>query len=615
MAQQATFSAGVASRIAGFLPFLDLRGYRPSDLRYDLLSGLAVTFLSVPQGVAYAIIAGLPPVMGLYAAALPAVVGSLLRSSRHVISGPTNALSLLVGAVLASQTGLDPVAAAVSLAMLVGLFQVAAGALKLGALSDYISRPVILGYITGAAVLIGVGQLRNITGTDGASGNLWQMLSGWASGLSATEPLAVVVAALTLLLVVGLRRLDKRIPGYVIAMALAIAASALFGLDAHGVALISGRGVIPTSLPELHLPDLRGSSVLLSAAVACTVLSIVESSAVARAIASRTGQRLDMSAEFFGQGAANLASGLVGGYPVSGSLSRSALNEQAGARSRLSGVISGVLVLGVVMFLGPIVDLTPVAALAGLIVVLAIELVDLPRIRQVMRAAKSDRVAFVITLLGTWVLPLDIAIYLGIGVSLVSFLRRARMLVVRELVVDENGRLTEVAEPDVVPRRCPAVRVINVEGPLFFGAAGEFQSALDIHLADREAKVVILRMKRTQGLDVTTAAVLEDAARRLAGQGRTLLVVGLREVRVRLLAKTGMLKTIGEENVFPTQPGWFVAMEAAIRRALMLAQVTDSPFEKYISAFEKDQRAGGGTINAEVGAHATRAENNSAEQK
>jgi sulfate permease, SulP family len=170
------------------------------------------------------------------------------------------------------------------------------------------------------------------------------------------------------------------------------------------------------------------------------VLSLVESSSVARALAVRTGQRLDMAAEFAGQGIANLAAAFSGGYPVSGSLSRSALNQQAGAETRLSAVFCGLLMIGVLLVLGPIVERTPIASLAGLLLVLANDLVDRQRIRMVLRGTMSDRVAFVATLLGTWVLPLDQAIYAGVGISIILFLRRARLLTVREMVIGEKGR-------------------------------------------------------------------------------------------------------------------------------------------------------------------------------
>ncbi|MDH5642471.1 MAG: SulP family inorganic anion transporter, partial [Nitrospira sp.] len=380
-------------------------------------------------------------------------------------------------------------------------------------------------------------------------------------------------------------RLNKKIPGLLVVMALGVIASVVFSFEGS-VRLISNIGETPSTLPPFAVPGLDGWSLLVSGAVACTVLSLVESSAVARALAAKSGQELDSSAEFSGQGVANVAAAFFGGYPTSGSLGRSALNLSSGAQSRLAGALSGVLMLVVIIAAGPVIGYTPIPVLAGLIIVVAVSLMDVPRIKRVLKSSTGDRLAFLVTVLGTWVFPLDTAIYIGVGISLVTFLRRARLLSVRELLPGEDGRLTEIDEkapPPLRPRT--AVRVYNIEGPLFFGAAGELKSALRKILNVKEAKVVILRMKRTQGLDVTTATALEDASVQMKSEGRHLLLVGVRTPEHGLLRKSGVLKQVGEENVFPSRPGWFVAMESAIRRAIELAgeDPDDSPFEKYLA--------------------------------
>lgn len=557
-----------------YLPFLDLRGYRPEWFGRDLVASLAPIFVGVPQGLAYAIIAGLPPAVGLYAAAFPAIVGSLCRSSRHVVTGPTNALSLLVGTLVAVQAatlGASPIEIGVTLACLVGVFQLVGGLLRLDMVVDYISTPVLRGYITGAGVLIAIGQLPNLTGTARSTGNAARMLEVWVSDLHHTDPITVAFALGTVLLVVGFRRIDRRIPGALIAMAGGILAVMLFDLRQQGLRVVADIAPTPAGLPPLTIPMVDAMAALVPGAIACTVLSLVESSSVARAIAGRSGQHLDMAAEFTGQGLANLAAAFSGGYPVSGSLTRSLLIEQAGARSRLAGAISGVLMLLVLFVLGPLVDQTPIASLAGLLLVIAADLIDVPRISITIRGTGSDRVAFLATLLGTWILDLDKAIYLGVGISLVLFLRRARLLTMRELAVSEKGRFQEI-EPQTgeARRSCSAIRVMNVTGPLFFAVAGELESALRLIISDRKARVLILRMRQAQGLDVTIAGALEATSRELASEGRTLLLVGLRRPALDLLQQTGIADRLGTKNLFPVEAEWFASMEAALRRALDL---------------------------------------------
>ena len=578
-----------------FLPFLDLRRLRPADLGRDALAALATTFLAIPQGVAYAMIAGLPPVMGLYASVVPTIVGSLFRSSRHVVSGPTNAVSLLVGGAvgaLAQDLGAAPAEVAISMALMVGLMQLGAGLLRLGSVVDYISTSVVLGYITGAGVLIGVGQLHNLTGTAGARGDVLTRVTAWLAGLDALNPTALGMAVATALLVLALRPLGEKVPGELLALVAATAASLALGLGDR-LAVVGDLAPVPASLPPLTMPTLVDPGLAL-VALAATVLSLVESSSLARSIADKTGDRLDISVEFAGQGLSNIAAAFTGGYPVSGSLSRSALNHSAGAQTRLGGVLGGVFVAVALLVAGPLIERVPIAALAGLLMVVAARLVSVDRIRQAFRAGRADGLAFLATLAGTWVLRLDHAIYLGVSISIVMFLQRARMLVVRELRVDPNGRLREFKPEDGPPDAC--VRIVHVEGPLFFGAAGELRDALG-EIAGDEVQALVVRLKRTQGMDLTSATVFAAIAEGLAAQGRHLVLVGMRPDAMRVLERSGAAARIGPDNLFPTRDGWFEAMDEGVRRALALGDAPDeSPLRRYleIRAERRAEREAGG---------------------
>lgn len=566
--------------IQRFAPFLDVRDLEPRDLLGEVTAALALTLLAVPQGVAYALIAGLPPAMGLYAAAIPTIVGSVFRSSRHVVSGPTNAISLLVGGAVASASG-DPMAAAVTIALTVGVLQALAGAFQLGAIVDYISGAVVLGYITGAATLIAVGQLGNITNTSMARGHVAERMLSWGSGVGDAHMLSVAVALLTIVGVVGLQRVAPKVPGIVVAMGVGIASSWWWDFGAMGMKLVRDLSPVPAGLPPLTLPDLSMVDELLAASLAVMLLSLVESSAVARNIAGRTGQRLDTSVDFFGQGLANVAAALTGGYAVSGSLSRSALNERSGAVSRVSGALSGVFMLVVLLFLGPVVDWTPIPVLAGILMVVAWRLVDRPAIRDTL-SSRGDGAAFLVTLAGTWVLSLDRAILLGVGISIAIFLRRVRHLIVVELAVDQKGDLHEVHQGSESVRS-PAIKLLHVEGNLFFGAASELQNAMDAATRGDPSRVFVVRLKRTQGIDLTTASVLRTVDTALQAQGRHLLLVGMRPRTMELLRATGIAAHLGDEDLFPTESAWFGAMDKALERAVELAEAEhDDPIRVYL---------------------------------
>ncbi len=554
-----------------FFAFLDLKQYKRADLPRDIVAALVVTFLGVPQGIAYAVIAQLPPAMGLYASTFPTLVGSLFRSSRHVVTGPTNAVSLLVGGGILALQGVDPITVGVTLAFLVGLFQLTAGIFRLGVIVDYISRPVVLGYITGAALLIGIGQLPVITATQGGHGTLFEKLGMWILSLPQTSPVSAIMALCSAFLIFFFRRIHTAIPGPLIVTILATLLSLSFDLHTYGIKLVMDLRPIPSGLPPLSLPDLRLVAQLLPLALACTVLSLVESSAVGRALAIHTGQRLEMSTEFAGQGLANLVASVGTGYPVSGSPARSGLNFRSGAQTRLSGILSGLVMLVILFAFGPLANYMPLAAIAGLILVIAIDLIDLQKIRTVMRSGLSDRSAFLATLFGTWLMPLDKAIYLGVGISLVLFLRKARFLVVNALTLDVDNRFMET-DTNEISQICPSIRILEIEGRLFFGVEGELQHLLDEEINRPEMRVLLLRLKRTQGLDITVATVLQDVAKRLRQQGRTLVLAGLRKDALGLLEQVGFSEEIGHQNLFAEQSPWFADEDRALQHACTLVE-------------------------------------------
>ncbi|MCA9698726.1 MAG: SulP family inorganic anion transporter, partial [Myxococcales bacterium] len=551
-------------------------GQRARALLPDLSAATATLFLGVPQGLAYATIAGLPPAMGLFASTLPTIVGSLFRSSKHVVVGPTNALSLLVGGAVIALSDHDPMQVGIALALGVAVFQLVATALRLSAVVDYISSPTVLGYITGAGLLIGLGQLHNLTATTGPKGKLWVAIPGWIEALPSTHLPSLIFAGSTLVAAVVLRMLarkfDRKLPVALLVMLAGTAISWGFGLERRGLVVIADLAPIPAGFPPLTLPSLELTVQLAPAALACAMLSLVESNAVARSVAARSGQRLDTNREFLGQGLANLTAAFFAGYPVSGSLTRSALNEQSGAKSRASGVLTGLLMIVVLMAAAPVLDRTPIASLAGLLLVVAWDLVDIPQIRRTMKASRGDAIAFVVTLLATWTLDLDKAIYLGVVSSVVLFLRKARLLTIRELVVNEDGVLQEIPldAPLGKLRRCSAIRLIHIEGALFFGSAGELRRAIEELATTPGVQVIIIRIKRASGLDMTAVETLATLAEAMRERKQRLLLVGMTVPTMELFARSGAVARIGEDALFPTQKRWFAALEAAKQKAFTL---------------------------------------------
>ena len=551
--------------LSGLTPFRDLKSHRLEDVRGDLVAAMTLAFMAVPQGIAYAMIAGMPPAMGLYAAAIPAIIGAFFRSSRHVNIGPTNSVSILIGSALIVSVHPDPALVGVTLAFLVGVLQIGAGLLGLG-IGTF--SAVFVTNITGAGILIGVGQLPNLTSTHGGNGNVLARVEIWLSGIGNFNPWALAMAVGTAALILILRRIHRRIPGPIIALMGATFISVIFELHEVGLQRIVDLNPIPSSLPPLTMPSFGLLAEIFPLALAVAVLSLVEASSVGRSIAAMSGQKLHSGADFVGLGLANLSSSFCGGYAVSGSLSRSALNYSTGGKSRLSGVYGGLLILGVLLVLGPLVNETPIAALAGLLMIVAWDLVDVTKIRQTLAGSWGDRAAFLTTTLGTWALPLDKAIYLGVGVSFVFLLRQFQVLKIEELGKDDHQKWTPSALGKPAPlglKRCETVRVFQISGRLFFGAEGSLREKLSPLV--QPGKALVIHLSRASGMDVTIAQYFHDFASGTRRNGGSLVFSGVSQTTYDMWQRVGLVEHIGESNIIRGVGEWESQAGDALLRA------------------------------------------------
>jgi len=375
-------------------PIHILRGYQSSNLRPDLIAGITVGVVLLPQAIVFALLARLPPEMGLYSAMVAAIVGALWGSSHHLHTGPTNTSALLTLATLlpiASPGTQSFVLAAGLLAVMVGVLRLTMGLARLGMLVHFVSDSVTTGFTAGAGILIIIGELRHILRVDPLSSNgTMSTLLGLAEHLHETHPLSLGLGVLAIVLVIGVRKLKPGLPGPLIGMAISGLLVWLFSLDRSGVRIL---GELPRTLPPLAaLPlfDLSLMSHLSTGALALAAIGLVEASTIARAIASQSGQRIDNNQEFVGQGLACIAAGLFSGYPTSGSFNRSALSYQAGGQTALVGIVSGIFVMAGMFVLGPLASFVPRAALAGALLVIAWGMIDHRRMLRIWRS-RSER--------------------------------------------------------------------------------------------------------------------------------------------------------------------------------------------------------------------------------
>lgn len=551
-----------------------LRGYRKEDLKKDVRAGGNVAMLDFPQGMAYALIAGLPPQVGVYGSAMASLVAPLFSSSRFVITGPTNATAVLVlSAFLAIPVvGVsERVAMLGVLVLLVGLFLVFAAVFKVANLIQYVSSSVSTGYITAAALLIIANQAHTLLGyqLDSAT-TFFDVLGMTVSGLGGIHVPSLMVSLFTAVFLVLFKRHLGAFPTVALALVSVSVLSLVLSLlnPALSVACLQAvpMGVVPLAWPSLSWGAV---SQLASTALAIAILATLEGVSIGKSLAARTGDRLDVNQQVFGLGMANLACAFSTAMPASGSLTRSQLNFSSGARSPVSSLVSGVMLAVGILVGGPLLQFVPQPALATVVVFVGISLINRRNIRVSLNSTRSDAIVFASTLAAGLLFPLDFAVYFGVFVSIVLFLRKVSTPELVEYSFNEEGQLAALKEKESRPT--PAISIIHVEGELFFGAADIFRDEIRRVCSDERLKVVILRMKNAHHLDATSVLALEELVRYLAESGRHLIISGAMKDVYRVFKNSGLIDRVGRENFFPGSPqNPNAATRNALRRAKAL---------------------------------------------
>jgi len=531
------------------------------SLRADLAAGAVGAIVVLPQGIAFATLAGLPPQYGLYAAMVPVVVAALWGSSRHLVSGPTNAISLVVFATmaqLAEPGSAQYVSLVITLSFVVGLIQLAMGLARLGVLVNFISHTVVVGFTAGAAALIVASQIRNFFGVElPAGGSFFQTLLAFAARAGETEPYTVLVGTITLAVGVAARRWLPRLPFMIVAMvAGGIAGYALTRWLGDANAGIRMLGALPGALPELSAPRLSLDTLraLTGAAIAVSVLGLVEAVSIARSIALRSGQRIDGNQEFIGQGLSNVVGSFFSAYPSSGSFNRSGANYEAGAKTPLAAVLSAAFLVLIVLAVAPLAAFIPIASMAAILFLVAWGLVDFHHIATIARASRGEAGVLVATFLATLLLHLEVAVLLGIALSLLLYLRRTSRPALRSMVPDAASALRKFRERRAGEPECPQLQILRIEGSLYFGAADHVAEYLGQVEERRPAQKHLLVFARSMNfVDIAGAGLLAREAAHRHARGGGLYFHGLRESAASMLHGTAFASHFPHEASFATK--------------------------------------------------------------
>lgn len=468
-----------------FMPFLDwipaITGY---TVRADLLAGLTGAVVALPQSVAFATIAGMPPQYGLYTGMIPAVIAALFGSSWLLVSGPTTAASLVLFSslsLIAPPGSPDFVQLAITLTLMVGLIQLSMGLVRFGSLVNFISHSVVVGFTAGAAILIIASQIKHFLGLSyPRTAHFPDTIHNIFVHFSELNPYAVGVGTTTLLVGILVKRVRPTFPHMIIAMLSGcLVAAAINGLVGEDIARISAIGALPASLPPFSLPEFTFTNVklLVPTALAMSLFALTEAISIARTLADKTDRDIDGNQEFIGQGLSNIIGSFFSSYVATGSFNRSGMNYDAGAKTPLAAIFAGLLLIPIVLFVAPLAKYLPNAVMAGILLQVAWRLIDPHHLLKIMRISITETVILTSTFLATLFLELQFAILLGIMLSLAIYLNRTSHPRTRIRVPDPNAENRAFSSDPSLPE-CPQLKILRIDGSLYFGAVNHVRSSL-----------------------------------------------------------------------------------------------------------------------------------------
>ena len=550
-----------------------LRAHTAQDLRGDLMAGLTTAVMLVPQGMAYAMLAGLPPIVGLYAATLPLVLYALFGTSRQLAVGPVAMVSLLVAAGVGSITPQGSPAylgMAVLLAGMVGVIQLGMGLGRLGFLVNFLSHPVVSGFTSAAALIIGLSQLKHLLGVEiPRSHHVHVILTRAAGELGSVHLITLALGAGAVAVLLLLKRWRPTFPGALAVVLLGTAAVALFRLDQHGVSIV---GAVPQGLPALALPTLDWVTIikLLPTALTISLVGFMESISVAKAFARKGHYEVDANQELVGLGLANLGGAMVGAYPVTGGFSRTAVNAQAGARSGLAAIITAGLIAATLLLLTPLFHYLPRAVLAAIIMVAVFGLIDIKEVGHLWRVKRSDLAMLVITFAATLALGIEQGIVVGVGASLLAVILRTTRPHTALLgrIPGTHGYRNVANYPEAITT--PGIIALRVDAPFYFGNVNflkETMARLEREHCSAPPRAMVINASSINSLDASADAALHEIVEDLEERGIRLYFAEVREPVRQVMLRSGLVARLGEERFFLTVRR---AVEAASAQGSMI---------------------------------------------
>ena len=546
----------------------NLRRYDNDALRGDLQAGLTVAVVAIPQTMAYAMLAGVAPVYGLYAAIIMASVAAWWGSSRFLNTGPTNTAALLTAAALAPLAPVeDKMALVCVITLLVGLMRLLMGLARFGQLADFVPESALLGFTVGAGILIALGQLHHLLGVPppaapSCPGRFLETLGA----VPGADPAALLTGLFTLAVMFFFGKRARRFPAALLAIGLA-ALAARFLEGVHPLRTVRDLAALPRGWPELVFPHAPAEVwiALLPSALAIAVIGLIEAASIGQVLALRHQERIDLNREFTAQGLSQILAAFFGAIPGSGSFSRSRLVEQSGGRTRLAHLYFSLAIAALLLLAPGILEWIPVASLAGLLIYIGLRLVDIHRIQRVFSTSATDTVILLLTFFITVFGRIEYGIFAGVAGAALVHLQRARELRLVEYLPDGPGRLEERPyEPGAV-HPAGALVAVGVSGDLFYGLSMALRDQLRAIIETQQPRHLVIRVRRAYSIDYSCWSVLFDLADAFQGQGGRVYLCGVRPDYQRIIRQAGMESVLPEGQIFPATRAPFEAFANCLR--------------------------------------------------
>lgn len=543
-------------------------------VKADFLAGLTGAVIVLPQGVAFATIAGLPPEYGLYTAMVTPIIAALFGSSYHLVSGPTTAISIVVFSAVshhASPGSPEFISMALTLTFLAGVYQLAFGLARLGSLVNFVSHTVVIGFTAGAAILIATSQIKHITGIPVPKGE--SFLHTWLDlyvGLDEINIYLVFIALLTLAVALISKKLFPKLPNLLLGMIAGSLLALFLGRYTPDIKLV---GEIPAHLPPLSSPDFSLSTLKMLApeAFAVALLGLIEAVSISRAIATKSDQRINSSQEFIGQGMSNIFGSFFSSYAGSGSFTRSGINYEAGAKTPLSAIIAALALMVIVLLIAPLTAYLPIAAMGGIILLVAYNLIDFHHIKQTLQFSKSETAILATTFFATLFLELEFAIYLGVLLSLVMFLAKTSTPEIPTLSLtgtpdSEKRKLICINQQPV--KQCPQLKIIRIDMSIYFGSINHIQNRISRISEIEGIHHILIVSSGINFIDLAGAEALVSENKRLNKLGGGLYFVDLKSSVYEFAAKSCFIKKIGSDHFFDNKKQAFHSIYGRLDQAV-----------------------------------------------